>query len=116
MIVLTIMASIMGIVGFFAQGAMTNAKLREAQTQVGNLHQMVTQYYVFRGEYPERLEQLANPPQGMAPIIERVPRDPWGNEYIYRRTTSSSFELRSMGPDGVSGGGDDICPEGMECN
>jgi hypothetical protein len=76
---------------------------------------MVTQYYVFRNEYPDNLEQLVNPPRGMAPITESIPNDPWGREYIYRKT-NTGYEIRSMGPDGADGGGDDICPANQNCN
>ena len=115
MIVLTIMASIMGVVGFFAKGALDNANIRTAETEVTQLSQMVTQYYVFRNEYPDTLEQLVNPPRGMAPITEAIPNDPWGRPYIYRKT-NTGYEIRSMGPDGSDGGGDDICPANQNCN
>jgi general secretion pathway protein G len=117
MIVLAIMASIMGIVGFFARGAIINANIKEAQTQIGTLMQSVDSYYVFRNEYPENLEQLADPPRGMAPILERIPDDPWGNPYQFTRE-NSSFNIFSYGPDGNSGGGDDVCVDGREdqCN
>lgn len=113
MIVLTIMASIMGIVGFFARGALDNARIKEAESEVGNLSQMVTSFYVFSNEYPDSLDQLVNPPAGMAPIAEEIPNDPWGNEYQYSKDGNSSFELFSMGRDGSSGGGDDICAGGL---
>lgn len=118
MIVLAIMASIMGIVGFFARGAIINANIREAQTQIGTLMQAVDSYYVFRNEYPENLDQLADPPRGMAPILERIPEDPWGNPYQYAREGNQSFNVYSFGPDGNNGGGDDVCVDGREdqCN
>lgn len=112
MIVLTIMASIMGIVGFFARGALDNSRRKEAEAEVGNLSQMITQFYVFSNEYPDSLDQLVNPPAGMSPIAEEVPLDPWGNDYQYSKDGNSDFEISSMGPDGSSGGGDDICPGG----
>ncbi len=117
MIVLAIMASIMGIVGFFARGALINANIKEAQTQIGTLMQAVDSYYVFRNEWPDNLEQLADPPQGMAPILERIPEDPWNNPYQYSRE-GDSFNIFSTGPDGNNGGGDDVCADGREdaCN
>lgn len=115
MIVLTIMASIMGIVGFVAAGALTNARIKEAETEVAQLAQAVTSFYVFRQEYPDSLEQLASPPSGMAPVIQEVPKDPWNNEYNYSHD-NNGFTLSSGGPDGSTGGGDDICAPGTECN
>ena len=45
------------------------------------------------------------------PYIERLPVDPWGHPYIYQypgRRDPATFELSSLGPDGLEGGGDDI--------
>jgi general secretion pathway protein G len=115
MIVLAIMASVMGIVGFFASGAITNGRIKEAQVEIGNLKQAVDSFWVMRQEYPDSLSQLADPPSGMAPIMERLPEDPWGNAYQYTRE-NDGFKIFSTGPDGSSGGGDDVCAEGDECN
>ena len=40
-----------------------------------------------------------------------VPKDPWGQDYVYRSPSSrknADYDLFSMGPDGAEGGGDDI--------
>ncbi len=109
MIVLTIMASIAGVVGFFAKGALDRAKVKEATTEVGNLKQMVDSYYVFSNEYPDSLDQLVNPPGNMAPIAKAIPKDPWNNEYNYKKGSGSEPpELSSNGPDGSPGNDDDI--------
>lgn len=115
MIVLTIMASIMGIVGFAARGAIINGRIKTAETEVSQLAQAITSYWVMRQEYPDSLDQLAEPPAGMAPIIDKVPLDPWRNDYQYSHD-NNGFEIVSMGPDGSAGGGDDICPANRECN
>jgi len=40
--------------------------------------------------------------------IERIPRDPWGNEYLYLQPgNNAEYELYSYGADGVSGGIED---------
>lgn len=112
MIVLTIMASIMGMVGVFVVGALDNAKIKEAQTQVEQYASFVEQYYVFQGSWPDSLDQLQRPPGGMQPLIERLDDDPWGNPYNYRKGGDRGYELCSSGKDGSSGGGDDICAGG----
>lgn len=116
MIVLTIMASIMGVGAVYAVGAMRNADIRKAKVQVDSLAGEVTQFYVFRNQYPDSLDQLVNPPAGMSRIRESVPQDPWGNDYVYRKTNNQAFTIMSMGPDGATGGGDDICPDNQDCN
>ncbi len=37
-------------------------------------------------------------------------KDPWGNGYVYRQTGPSTFEVFSLGPDGIEGTADDIFP------
>lgn len=109
MIVLTIMASIMGMVGVAVVGARNNAKIKEAETQVGIYGAAVEQFYVFTDGWPDSLEELTDPPGGQ-PIVEEIKDDPWGNEYRYSQGGGSrGFELCSSGPDGSSGGDDDIC-------
>ena len=36
------------------------------------------------------------------------PKDPWGNQYVYKRIDARSFEVYCAGPDGQSGTDDDI--------
>ena len=110
MIVLTIMASIIGMVGVYAAGAMENARVREAETEVGKLADFVEQYRVYVGELPDNLDQLVNPPNGVAKFTSEVPEDPWGNAYRYSKQRND-YELCSNGPDGSSGGDDDLCAE-----
>jgi general secretion pathway protein G len=46
-----------------------------------------------------------------APLLRRIPRDPWGNEYQYTcpgEHNVDSYDLYSFGPDGKPGTGDDI--------
>lgn len=110
MIVLTIMASIMGMVGVYAAGAMERAKVSEAETEVGKLADFVEEYRVYVGELPDNLDQLVNPPGGVAKFTSEVPEDPWNNAYRYSKQRNE-YELCSNGPDGSSGGDDDICAQ-----
>lgn len=108
MIVLTIMASIMGLVGVVASNAIERGKVREAQIQAGQLANAVEEYYVYVDEWPDSLSDLVNPPGGVAGFVEEVPKDPWNNDYRYDR---SEQQVCSNGKDGSSGGSDDICSE-----
>jgi general secretion pathway protein G len=108
MIVLTIMASIMGIAGVAVFGALDRAKIRETQTQAGIYAAGVEEYVVFLNELPDSLDQLVDPPSGAPKFVNEIKDDPWGNEYRYS-SQSRSFSICSNGPDGSSGGDDDIC-------
>lgn len=110
LIVLTIMASIAGVVGVFALGALEESQIKEAKIETGNLSSMVEQY-MLKGtppKLPDTLEQLQ---EGRNPITKKVPQDPWGNDYIYRRLGKRQFEVFSKGPDGEAHTYDDIHPE-----
>lgn len=51
------------------------------------------------------------PPHWKGPYLKKKTfRDPWGNSYQYRfpGTHGMDYDLFSMGPNGVEGGGDDI--------
>ena len=52
-----------------------------------------------------------NPEDWTGPIMQKVPRDPWGRKYQYvcpGTQNPNSYDLWSSGPDGKDGGGDDI--------
>jgi general secretion pathway protein G len=58
------------------------------------------------------LKALSQLPDGVnnwsGPYIDRLPKDPWGNEYRYRSpgTNGAKFDIYSYGADGVEGGTD----------
>ena len=107
LIVLTIMASIAGVVGVFAIGALEESQIKKAGIEVGNLSKMAEQYMLMSSppSLPDSLDDLAS---GRNPVVKKVPKDPWGNDYVYRKTGNREFELFSMGPDGSEGTEDDV--------
>ena len=51
------------------------------------------------------------PPRRWKQLLERVPLDPWGEEYVYHwpgKKNPKGFDLFSKGPDRTEGGDDDI--------
>jgi general secretion pathway protein G len=107
LIVLTIMASIMGVVGVFAVGAIDRANVKKAQIEIGNLSGFVEQYMIMNTppKLPDSLQDLT---KGSTPITKKVPTDPWGNDYIYNKTGPREFEITSAGKDGLPGTDDDV--------
>jgi general secretion pathway protein G len=105
MIVITIMASIMSVVGVFVVGALEEADIQEAGIQMGNFEQQLDMYYARTSphEYPERLEQLVD-----KRLMKDIPADPWGTPYVYRRDSRNEYTLKSAGPDGTEGTEDDV--------
>ena len=104
MIVVTIMAAIMGVAGYYLIGASDRSNIGLAESELGTLKGAVEQYYTLFNGYPESLNDLADPPNG-PPIMEEIPNDPWGNEYKYDKG-SDAVVLSSAGPDGSHGNDD----------
>lgn len=111
MIVLTIVASLMGVIGFAAFGAVDSANEREAEISVKRLTENVNMYYTISSPktLPNSLEDLT---QGSSKIVDSIKKDPWDNDFIYTKSGKRDFEIRSAGKDGIPNNEDDICQDG----
>ena len=98
------------------RGVADRAKRTKAQADIQELKQALDRYYLDNGSYPttdQGLQDLVNPPTaGRVPsnyeqggYIEKLPSDPWGNQYFYQ-SDGSSYALKSFGPDGVQSADD----------
>ena len=104
LIVLTIMASIMGVVGFVAVNALDKAAIKEAEIQLGKLDQQIQQYQIMNSrKLPDSLEDLVK-----QKFSTNVPKDGWNEDFVYRKINEKEYELFSKGPDQREGTEDDI--------
>jgi general secretion pathway protein G len=98
------------------RGVADRAKRTKAQADIQELKQALDRYYLDNGSYPttdQGLQALVSPPTaGRVPsnyeqggYIEKLPSDPWGNQYFYQ-SDGSSYALKSFGPDGVQSADD----------
>lgn len=81
-----------------------------ARNQAFNIVSSIKIFKVQEGRYPTSLRELAVSPSRRQAIMERVPNDPWGNEFIYLRHGRKNvgfLEVLSKGPDGIFGSEDD---------
>ncbi len=118
LLVLVILATLAAIVVPKFAGRSEQARITAAQTQISNLEIVLDSFEVDNGTYPKGnngLQDLVEQPSyarnWRGPYIEEIPLDPWGNAYSYEypgKRNSQGFDLVSMGPDGRSGGDDDI--------
>lgn len=118
LLVLVILATLAAIVVPKFAGRTEQAKITAAQTQIANLEIVLDAFEVDNGFYPKGSDGLgdlvdppSNTPDWRGPYMDEVPVDPWGNPYVYEypgKHNARGFDLMSMGPDGRSGGGDDI--------
>lgn len=119
LLVLVILAALAAVVVPKFAGRSKQAKVTAAQSQISNLEIALDSFEVDNGFYPkggdglsDLIEQPNNAPDWRGPYIKKgVPIDPWGNAYLYEypgRKNSGGYDLSSNGPDGRSGGDDDI--------
>jgi len=95
------------------------AKLAPAKGDFQSISSALRTYKINAGHYPSTeqglkalVERPTIPPfpDDWLPISQKVPTDPWKNEYRYRCFAEGSpqpFELISNGPDGIEGTIDD---------
>jgi len=112
------MGLLIGIVGPKLIGRSDDAKVSAARIQIESLVSALKMYKLDNGSYPgtdQGLEALINQPQsGDVPknwrkggYLEKgkVPKDPWGNDYVYIFPGAhGDFDLLSYGADGIPGG------------
>jgi general secretion pathway protein G len=95
-------------------GRTDDARIVKAKADIKSLEEALAMYKLDSSVYPtteQGLEALVEKPtSGAIPrnwredgYLERVPLDPWGNDFLYA-SDSRSFVLRSLGADGAEGG------------
>ncbi|MCS1406877.1 MAG: Type II secretion system protein G [Verrucomicrobia subdivision 3 bacterium] len=119
LLVLVILAALAAVVVPKFAGRSKQAKVTAAKTEIATLETALDSFEVDNGYYPkgggglaDLVIQPSNAPDWRGPYIKRgVPKDPWGNDYIYEypgRRNTGGYDLSSYGPDGRAGGDDDI--------
>lgn len=120
LLVLVILGVLAAIVVPRLGGQSEKARITATRLEITNLNNLISRFEMDMGRYPtsaEGLDALVDEPNDGAswegPYIEseRVPKDKWGNDYIYRFPSTlkeKGFDLFSVGPDGNEGTTDDI--------
>src|SRR4029453_1486164 len=114
LVVITIIALIMGIVGPRVLNYLTEPKAKAANTPIESFGTAVDLSFLDTGRYPsgsEGLAALVRRPGNIAswngPYLKGgvVPPDPWGNPYVYRSPgQNGAYDIISYGADGTEGG------------
>jgi general secretion pathway protein G len=102
MIVVVIIGLLAGLVTYSTTGLLDRAKRQKARADVATLAGALDQYYGANGRFPDNREGL----QALVPgFIQVLPRDPWGNSYLYVQPGKSGpYDVISYGADGREGG------------
>lgn len=118
LVVLVIIGILAGYIGPKIMGHPEEAKRTMAGVQIQGLETALKLYKLDNGQYPsteQGLSALVEPPTvGKLPpkwrkggYLEKgkLPKDPWGNEYIYLCPGAhGDFDITSYGDDGEAGG------------
>ncbi len=99
-------------------GSVDKSKIETTKVQMKAIKNALEQFKMDNGFYPttqQGLKALVEKPT-IPPIpknwrqyMEKVPKDAWGNDYIYiSPAPNKPYDLKSKGPDGIEGTQDDI--------
>jgi general secretion pathway protein G len=96
-------------------GRSEQARQSAARADIASIKTALDAYEVDNGSYPKALADLLQAPRQArnwrGPYLDKIPQDPWGNEYQFAqpgRQNANSFDLSSIGPDGKAGTEDDF--------
>ncbi len=114
LVVITIIALIMALVGPRVLNYLTDSKIKAATIQIRSFENALDLFNLDAGRYPstsEGLRSLIERPGGAVawsgPYLksDAVPNDPWGRPYIYRAPGQhGAYDIMSYGADGQEGG------------
>jgi general secretion pathway protein G len=100
-VVIAIITLITGMVGLQVMNHLVGARRKTALTDMQTLLQGLDLYRVQHGRYPPESSGLNVLVESK--IVRKVPKDPWGNSYLYTIEAGEPL-LRTLGADGVAGG------------
>lgn len=113
LIVMIIMGLLASLVGPRMFGKLDMAKEKTAKSQIEMLMTALDSYRLDIGQYPDQdtglsvlVENTKNDPAWQGPYLaKQLPKDPWGNDYIYKKPgQKAEIELISLGADKQVGG------------
>ncbi|HEX2709959.1 MAG TPA: type II secretion system major pseudopilin GspG [Candidatus Deferrimicrobium sp.] len=116
MVVIVILGLLAALVVPKLIGRTEEAKKTQARVQIRNIEQALGLFKLDNGFYPttdQGIEALVKVPDaGRIPknyrkegYMDRVPKDPWGNPYVYVSPGAhGDYDISSYGADGAPGG------------
>lgn len=116
LLVVTIIGILAALVLPKIMGRSEQARATAAHADIsGGIKSALDAFEVDNGFYPKGLQDLVQQPGNAknwhGPYLDKIPMDPWGNNYIYYypgKHNQSSYDLLSVGPDAKEGTDDDV--------
>lgn len=117
MVVVIVLGILAAIVIPNITGRTDDARVAKAQADISQFNMLIENYRLDMRRYPdesEGLDVLRNPPESddanlwKGPYTKKaIPKDPWGNPYVYYCPAPNgidAFGIESLGADGQTGG------------
>ncbi len=109
MIVVTILGLLATIVTVNAPSMIHRYRVKIARRNIQSIQNAVDIYYSEVGQYPKTLSDLVSSKDqdGIElKIIKKVPKDPWGNKFVYvvPGKYNEDYNISCLGGDGQVGG------------
>ena len=109
MVVLVIIGMLAGLVVINVRSRMVIARQSAAKAELATLAEALESYYMIYGQYPtndQGIDALTKKTEKLPePLIERLPKDPWGRPYVYITPAHDRpYEVICLGADGAEGG------------
>ena len=115
LLVITIIGILAALVVPKMMGRSEQARQAAARADIASVKTALDAFEVDNGFYPKSLGDLLQAPSNAknwhGPYLEKVPQDPWNDNYEYAypgKHNPSGFDLFSDGPDAKAGTDDDI--------
>jgi general secretion pathway protein G len=115
LLVITIIGILAALVIPKMVGRSEQARQTAVRADLSAIKTALDAFEVDNGYYPKSLQDLFQQPNNAknwhGPYLDKVPQDPWGNNYLYYypgKHNQNSYDLLSVGPDGKEGSEDDI--------
>lgn len=106
MVVIAIIAMLAAAVGYRVLGALEDAEVTTAKAEISAFKSALINYRIVFKTFPSNEQGLNALVQNEKnrKFLDRVPLDPWNNDYVYKLEGSRDFTIMSYGADGVPGG------------
>ena len=115
LLVVTIIGILAALVIPKIVGRSEQARATAAHADLSSIKTALDAFEVDNGFYPKSIQDLVAAPGNAknwhGPYLDKVPQDPWGNNYLYYfpgKHNSGSYDLLSVGPDGKEVTDDDV--------
>jgi general secretion pathway protein G len=116
MVVIVLIGLLAGVVSVGVFGVLRKGRNTIARGQIEEIEKAIAFFQLETGRFPDDLTELLEPVGAHENgLLEEIPADPWGEEFIYdpQGGTKKKYIVISMGEDRIEGTDDDVSGEYM---